>query len=316
MTAQDVIYQAFRKIGQLRPGYMAAPELLQDALTEWTAMFDEMAAERNTQYSNPVFQYPVTGPGSLTGGNGYSIGQVFTFTGTTAIGSAHITLISSIFGLVVGQKVTGTGIPANSTIASIVSSSEVTISHLATAAGIATISVIPDFIGPRPESIIRANLVFTSQGPAPVYIQLRPVTQEEWAALAIQQIPGTNITSIFWYDPQYPQGVFNVFPPLNGNSLQFYTWGVQAPPSSLSSTYSAPPGYWDMILFGLAERMYYMVTKESLVRVVPYALIAGKAKLAREKVMRPIPRLASDAPRSGGPDGFYDSFVTYTGEPY
>lgn len=320
MIASEFIYQAFRKIGQLRPGAGSTPELMQDALTEWAAFFDELAAERNTQYSNPVFQYPVTGPGSLTGGNGYSIGPIFTFTGTTSIGSASITAVSNIFGLVVGQKVSGTGIPAGSTIATI-SPTAITISHLATAAGVTVISVTPDFVGPRPESIIRANLVFTSQGPQPVYIQLQPVTQEQWASLAILQIPATNVTSIFWYDPQFPQGVINVFPPLNGNALQFYTWGVLSPPASLATVYTAPPGYWDMVVFGLAERLYYMATKGVVIKPAPYAIIAAKAQLARDKVRRvnrPIPRLANDfsSRGAGGASGFYDSFVTYTGEPY
>jgi len=118
-----------------------------------------------------------------------------------------------------------------------------------------------DWVQPRPEEIIRANLVFTSQGPQPVYIQLRPVSQAEWAALAIQQIPAVNVTSIFWYDPQFPNGVFNVFPPLNSNAIQLYQRGILASPATLATVYTAPPGYNDMVTYGLAERLYYLATK-------------------------------------------------------
>ena len=255
MIAQDFIYQSFRKIGQNRPGYVPQPELLGDALNEWIAFYDQLGAERNSHWSNPVYQHAVSGPGSATNGNGYTVG------------------------------------PSGA-----------------------------DWIQPRPESIIRANLVMTNVGPQPIYLPLRPVSQEEWAALAIQQIPGINVTSLFWYDPQFPNGVFNVFPPLNGNSIQIYQWGVLTPPATLGATYAAPPGYQDAIVYGLAERLYHMATKSNMVaHPVSYQIIAGKAHAALEKVRnvnRPIPKLINDSPRGNRAGGFYDSFVTYTGEPY
>ena len=61
--ASAVLYQAFRKIGQLRPGYTAPPELLADGLIEWANFFDECGAERNTHFSNPYYQHTITGPG-------------------------------------------------------------------------------------------------------------------------------------------------------------------------------------------------------------------------------------------------------------
>lgn len=317
-TAQAVIYQALRKLGQLRPGWTPSPELMNDALTEWGALFDEMAAEQNTQYSNPVFQYAVTGPGSATGGNGYIIGPPFNFTGTLVIGSAIVSALSSLQGIIVGALVTGTGIPANTRVTAMGAAS-ITLSQNATVAGAQTITQLPDFNGPRPESIIQANMVLTNVGTQPVYIPLVALTQIEWANLAIQQIPGVNITNVFWYDPQFPQGVFNVFPPLTGNSLQFYTWGVLAPPASLSSTWNAPPGYWDLVVFALAQRLYYMVTKEILVGgKVPYATIAGQALRARNKVKsvnRPIPLLGNGFAKGPGRGGFFDRNVTYTGNP-
>ena len=253
-SAQDFIYRAFRKIGQVRPGYTPQQELLQDALTEWTDFFDALGAERDAQYSNPVYQHSVSGPGSQTNGNGYQVGP--------------------------------------------------------TAA---------DWVQPRPESIIRANVVFTSVGPQPVYIHITPVSQEEWASLAIQQIPAVNITSIFWYDPQWPNGVFNVFPPLNGNAIQLYQRGILVPPATLATPYTAPPGYADGVTYGLAERLYYLATKEVVVRPRPYPNIAGAAALAWQnirRINRPIPRAPNDFACGNKPGGFYDSFVTYTGEPY
>lgn len=253
-SADDIIYMALRKVGQMRPGYIASPELRNDCLLQWQTMFDEMGSERGMQYSNPVYEYPITGPGSQTNGNGYQIGP-----------SAA------------------------------------------------------DWVGPRPEVIIRANLVLTNQGPQPVYIQLQPVSQQEWAALSIQQIPSSTITNIFWYDPQYPNGVFNVFPPINQNSIQIYQSGVLQAPTALTDPYNMPPGYQDLVIQGLAERIYYMVPREAVVRVVPFGILSAQAEAARTRVRRINkiqPKLASDFPGGRRPAGFYDSFVTYTGEPY
>lgn len=254
LLASDFLYMALRRLGHLRPGYTASPELLADGLNEWQLMFDELNTGRTNQYSNPDFVYPVTGPGSQTNGNGYQIGP--------------------------------------------------------TAA---------DWVGPRPTAIIRANLVQTTVGPQPVYIPIKPISQEQWAALAIRQIPAVNITSVFWYDPQYPNGVFNVFPPLNGNSIEIFQWGVLSVPATLGTSYSGPPGYAAMVAAGLAERLYYLVPKMLMPEKGPYQLIASKAKYALDQLRRlnrPLNPLPNDFGGGGQPDGFYDSFVTYTGEPY
>ena len=160
----------------------------------------------------------------------------------------------------------------------------------------------------------------TNVGPQPVYIPIRMILAEEWAALAIRQIPAINVTNLAYYDPQFPQGVFNVFPPLNGNSIELFTWAAMAVPAALGSSYSAPPGYLDAIVYSLAARLWPMLTKNQLANKVPHAYLLGKAYEACQKVRavnRPIPALKSDFPRGNkGPAGYYDSFVSYTGEPY
>ena len=100
-----------------------------------------------------------------------------------------------------------------------------------------------DWVGPRPDSIVWANLVMLNVPSQPVYLPLRSISLEEWASLPIQQIPPISVTSLFYYDPQFPNGVFNVFPPLSaGNQIQLYTFGVLPSPSSLSDIYGGPPG--------------------------------------------------------------------------
>jgi hypothetical protein len=64
---------------------------------------------------------------------------VTNFTGTTAIGSPTVTAVSSVAGLVVGQPITGTGIPALTTIIAI-GTTTITLSANATAAGTPTLT--------------------------------------------------------------------------------------------------------------------------------------------------------------------------------
>lgn len=323
VTAQDYIYQALRKCGQMRPGYTPPSELLSDALTEWGVLFDEWQAEREMGFSVPTFQFAVTGPGSQTDGNGYLIGPRQAVTGTLTITSPVIAC-SNTFGVYAGEAISGTGIPAGSTVVSFVADTSITISKNATANGAQTLTLTPDWVAPRPESIVRANNVLTNVGNQPVYLPIRMVSTEEWASLAIQQIPEINVTSLAYYDPQFPAGVFNVFPPLNGNSVQLYTWAALAAPTSLSSTYSAPPAYANAVLWSLAERVWPLCTNWAAAgpNKISIESIRGEAYEAREKVRtvnRVQPALSPDF-RGGSPTspeaGYFDSFVTWTGEPY
>ena len=319
ITAQDYIVQALLKCGQIKPGYISNAELLGAGLTEWEMLFDSWAAERTMGFSIPTYQFTVNDTGSQTNGNGYLIGPVYTFSGTLTSGLPTITVTAlDTTHFSVGEAISGTGIPADSTIVSW-SGTTLTISANATASGVNTLTATPDFVAPRPDSIVRANCVMTNVGTQPVYIHMRPISAEEWASLAIQQIPAINVTTLFYYDPQFPNGVFNVFPPLLGNDIQLYTWGPLTAPTSLTQPYFAPPGYRDAVIWSLAERMWPYCTRQVALNRVPHTYINGKSYEACQKVRmvnRPVPALASDFRGGGKPDGYYDSFVSYTGEPY
>lgn len=81
----------------------------------------------------------------ITGAVGYLVvwnspTNPFIFTGTTAIGSAQITAIPTTTGLYGGRTITGTGIPANATISSVDSGTQITISVPATANGVQSLT--------------------------------------------------------------------------------------------------------------------------------------------------------------------------------
>jgi hypothetical protein len=74
VTAADWIYTALRQIGQLRPGFKAQPELMQDGLDQWMLAFDAWNMHRTLNYTNPDFIFPVNGPGHGSTGNGQTFG--------------------------------------------------------------------------------------------------------------------------------------------------------------------------------------------------------------------------------------------------
>lgn len=323
MTASDFIYTAFRRCGQMRPGYTNSPDLLNDGLNEFKAMYDGWNAERTLNFSIPDYIYPISGATSLNGIYGkniqWTVGPVFTFTGDTNSNTTILTQYTN--GLIIGMYLTGAGIPANTYITGISTGVSITISAAATATATGvTFTITPSFTGPRPEAILRMNLVYQQNANAPTRIPLSPISAEEFANISVLQLTPINVTTVFYYDPQFPQGVINVWPPLNANSLEFFTWGFLNPPATLSSTYFAPPGYQDAIQWTLASRLWGLCTNQVMLNRFPLQYIAGQAAIARAKIKAvnaPSPRLANDFSGGGRPGvGVCDWNLLLTGIPY
>lgn len=301
ITAQDYIYSALRKIGQLRPGYTPQAELLSDGLDEFRLLYDNFNAERTMSYSVPDYILPITGGAqSLNGIYGQNIQYTLgpTFTVAAVANSTTTVTVANTLGLIIGQYVTGSHIAAGSYITAIALNTSITLSAAATGSGATTLSVAASFNIPRPEAIIRANLWMNSTSPtSPSRLPLSPVGVEQWANIWVLALTPINVTTVYYYDPQYPQGVLNLWPPLNGNSIEIFTWGFLTPPASLTTIMNVPPGYGDVISYGLAYRMWPMVTKDILIHKMSQESIGGKAMAARDKVRvvnAPQPRLVND----------------------
>src|SRR5262249_1598450 len=80
--------------------------------------------------------------GSMGIQNAWTAPLTATFTATTVTGSTVLTAISSTKGYSIGQKITGTGIPA-STVIKDIQGSTVPISHAATASGSGVTMTVP-----------------------------------------------------------------------------------------------------------------------------------------------------------------------------
>jgi hypothetical protein len=178
-----------------------------------------------------------------------------------------------------------------------------------------------DFVAPRPVEICRMNLYMTSASPAaPTRIPMSPISMDDWMRIAVINLTPINVAMCFAYDPQWPNGVVWVWPPLNGNSLEIFTWGQLTPPSSLSTTYNAPPGYGDVVVWRLAARLWPLCTKDVMVHRVTHQYLCGQAAIAAAKVRAvnaPKPRLTCDFMSGGGhTSGSSDWGLLLGGTPY
>ncbi len=177
-----------------------------------------------------------------------------------------------------------------------------------------------DFVGPRPTEIVRVNLYTTTVSPTmPIRIPLARISMEEWIRIAVPALTAINITTVFAWDPQWPNGVIWVWPPLNAHSLEIFTWGVLTPPTTLSDDYTAPPGYEDAITWTLAQRCWPLCTKDFMPHKLPLPYISGQASIARNRVKAinaPNPKVANDF--QGGHDNknVNDLGLILTGSPY
>jgi hypothetical protein len=155
-----------------------------------------------------------------------------------------------------------------------------------------------DFIGPRPEEIVKANLWTSTISPTqPVRIPLTRLSAEEWATIPLLQLTPITITTSYYYEPRYPNGVIWLWPPINANSLEIFTWGVLTPPATLATVFAAPPGYAEVVMWELAKRLWSMCTKDMMPHRASLQWICGQAEIAKNAVRSvnaPHPRIVND----------------------
>ncbi len=163
----------------------------------------------------------------------------------------------------------------------------------------------------RPVSIRRANWGWTINTPnQPQRLPIQLIDESEWMRIIQLPIPGALLAIYLWYDPQFPLGVLNVWPPVQpGNKFELYMWGQLAYPVATSTTFSSPPGYWMATVLSLAELLMGIAPRAMFVEKQPdVARIPALALAARQKIQnvnRVTPRLVSDMNTLKGDDYFF-----------
>jgi hypothetical protein len=106
----------------------------------------------------------------------------------------------------------------------------------------------------RPQRVINANLVITSQSPE-VSIPLYIIDAQQWMGIPVTDIDATYPTQLY-YESSYPEGVLHFWPkPTSGLSVELETWNQLSEFDDLDTAFSFPPGYYELGWTNLAERL-------------------------------------------------------------
>lgn len=138
-----------------------------------------------------------------------------------------------------------------------------------------------DWLIPRPEEITLAGYVFTNVNPF-VECPMQILTYQDWAALSPKELQSP-ISYMGYYQPDVPNGTFFLWPVPTDVSIliALYTWTNLQRIDQLTTAMILPPGYQELLEYGLAIRLAGMFPRRS--RLDPNAPAMYLA--ARERVM-------------------------------
>ncbi len=165
----------------------------------------------------------------------------------------------------------------------------------------------------RPVSIRRANWVWKINTPTqPQRLAIQLIDEAEWFKIYQLPIPGAMMAIYCWYQPTFPLGILNFWPPVQaGNQIELYEWGQLSYPATAGATVTFPPGYWQAtrlslaeMLMGIAPRAIFTEHQPDVQRIPALALAARQSV---QRVNRVTPRLVSDMNTLNGND--YDFLV-------
>jgi hypothetical protein len=242
-TANDIIIGALRFINQYAPGESLssadaedALDTLNDLLESWsTDQASVFAANENTfTYTPGQYEYTI--------GN-YDAGQ---FAGTVTNGSPTITSATVPADMVAGGDLSGSGIPAGTTILSFNSGAgTVTMSANGTSSpGAQQIGyTIPgDFKMARPLRITNAFTRIYTQGSGLDY-PITIVDQRRYVDIGFKAIQAP-WPIVLWYNPTFPLGTMFFYQNPSGSAeLHLYSDVILTNIASLTEEYNLPPGY-------------------------------------------------------------------------
>ena len=118
-----------------------------------------------------------------------------------------------------------------------------------------TIGPSGDFVADRPTRIVRANVVVTGFTPElhnPLNIVERA---EEWAEVTAPLL-SASVPSHLYCDYAYPDATLYLFPyPAESYDLELFTWKQLARFKTLDDAVSLPDGYYEALMYSLAERL-------------------------------------------------------------
>ena len=163
---------------------------------------------------------------------------------------------------------------------------------------------IADFAAVRPTRIEQARLVLTNS-PTWVYLPLHLATDAEWASISVRQVPVT-IPKVLYCDYAWPLASLFFFGyPTQANKVELWVWQNLPQFAAVTSPYTAPPGYTEMLTYMLAARLQEQFISQLQVPPNPNLEAHGRRLLGRIKSLnQPNPRVGSaDWGQRGGRTG-------------
>lgn len=255
-TANDLILGALKRINSYAPGETLANDDAIDALDTLNEWLDSQSTDESSVYaSNENILTFTPGQYQYTVGN-YSGGA---FPGTVTNGSPNITGATIPADLIARADLTGSGIPAGTTILSTnpgagtaVMSANATLSP-----GLQQISyTIPgDFKMPRPLRVTKSFTRINAPGTSGLDYPIDIVDQGQYIAIGYKAISAPWPIAA-WYNPTFPLGnIYFYQNPSGAGSLHLFTDNILTRFDTLTQTVSLPQGYVRWIKWALAKEL-------------------------------------------------------------
>jgi len=255
-TAQEIITGALRFINSYAPGESLDASDSADALATLNDVLESLSTTENSVYASDEDVFTFT-----AGQYQYSIGNydAGTFAGTLTNGSPTITLATVPSDMVVNGDLTGTGIPAGTTILSFNA-----IAGTVTMSANATVNVPPqqiaytipgDFKTTRPLRITNAFTRITGSSTQGLDYAIELIDQSRYSNIGYKRLPAP-WPIYLWYNPTYPLGQLNFYQtPSTAGELHVYSDLILTSMASLTTTVLLPQGYSLMLKRMLARAL-------------------------------------------------------------
>jgi hypothetical protein len=160
----------------------------------------------------------------------------------------------------------------------------------------------------RPVKIEQARLILSTTG-TPVHLKIFEGSYEDFANLAVQDIPGA-LPRFLYCDYAYPvANIYLVPQDKGGDKLELYDWQPIQSFVTSGDTVQLPPGYQDWFVNNLAVRLASVFKEQGASVTDDVRIEARKATQALMSRNSKSPRAISDAPSSsGGRRGDFDYY--------
>ena len=242
-TAQDIIMGALRFCNAYAPGESLAADDANDALVILNDLLESLSTDEAAVFasSENIFNF-TAGQYQYTIGN-YAAG---TFSGVVTSGSPTITGVTVPANIVARGDLTGTGIPAGTTILSFnVGAGTVTMSANATAtpgAQQVSYSIPGDFKMERPLRITNAFTRITTQASGLDY-PINIIDKTQYSRIGFKAISAPWPIAL-WYNPTWPLGNLYFYQnPSGAGELHLYCDNILTNMTGLTTQVIMPQGY-------------------------------------------------------------------------